>query len=78
MNGIVRNLFIESNGAGKIQAKNLIASNVNAHLSGSGKIETTAIQTVTALNTGIGKIEINGNPKSRQIETTKLGKIKFE
>ncbi|MEJ5140468.1 MULTISPECIES: GIN domain-containing protein [Acinetobacter] len=78
LNGIVKNLSIESNDSGKIQAKNLIASNVNVYLSGSGKIETTAIQTVTALNIGVGKIEINGNPKSRQIEVTKLGKIKFE
>jgi hypothetical protein len=73
--GKTDNLKIETNGAGNINCKDLIAENVNVNTTGVGNIVLYAKSTLNATVTGIGNVAYYGNPKKINRNISGIGSL---
>lgn len=64
-------------GAGQIEAKELMARYGRFRLSGAGQISATANESVVARVSGVGVIDVFGDPKDRDSDVSGMGRIHF-
>lgn len=76
IHGKAKSIDVNLSGSGKINLKKLISDTAQLKLSGSGKIKSHVVKSVTAKVTGVGDIEIYGNPDEKISSITGVGKIK--
>ncbi len=75
LNGKTSTLQMTLSGAGAIDTKNLPAQKVTVELSGAGKAEIYALDTLLASVSGMGKIIYLGNPAVVRREVSGLGRV---
>ena len=75
LTGKVNNFTMNMNGVGSVNAKGLIANIVDANVNGVGSAEVYAIDSLHASVNGIGGLTYYGNPKTKDISNSFLGKI---
>jgi hypothetical protein len=73
--GKVNRLLADLTGASKLAAAELLANDVELSVTGAGKADVTAANTLRAAITGAGKVIYGGNPKSVDRNITGAGKI---
>lgn len=73
--GSVDTLTVSVTGSGDIKAYKTPAKNVHARISGSGDIEVTATEAITAEVLGSGDIRYKGNPSKKKTSVTGSGEI---
>ena len=61
-----------ASGTGDVEASRMKAVNVEAAASGTGDIECYASEAFSGSASGVGDIEVNGNPATRTVETKRL------
>jgi hypothetical protein len=74
--GRVDELNIHLSGAGKIQARKLIAADVDVTVSGAGSATVTAEDRLEGVVSGVGNIVYYGDPVHERTRVTGIGKIK--
>jgi hypothetical protein len=75
LRGKVNRLFADLTGASKLMAAGLPANDVELSVTGAGKADVTATNSLRAAITGAGKVTYGGNPKSVDRKITGAGKI---
>ena len=75
MDGEVDRLEIRVSGAGDIDTRDLRARDVEITISGAGSADVRATESIDAHVSGVGNIDIYGNPVHRKVRTSGLGKI---
>ncbi len=73
--GAVKSATVGVEGSGDAKLKDLIAENVTVTVSGMGGAEVHASRSVNAKTTGMGDIEIFGNPAEVQKSATGMGEV---
>lgn len=76
LQGKTKKLFIKISGSGDVNAKNLIAEDVEASIYGSGDITTNATKKISADIHGAGLIEYYGNPQKIHQSISGSGEIR--
>ncbi len=66
LEGTVENLTIDSEGVGNVNAYDLVSSNCNVIIEGTGNVEITANTTLDVVITGTGNVYYRGNPTITQ------------
>ena len=64
------------NGAGKIDAENLLAENLKVEIAGAGYARVNASKEINAIVSGVGAIEYSGNPAKVKSEVNGIGSVK--
>lgn len=75
LSGKVGRLLANLTGASKLEAADLPADDVELSVTGAGKADVTAANSLRAAITGAGKVTYGGNPKSVEKKITGAGKI---
>jgi hypothetical protein len=73
--GAVHHLLADLTGASQLQAADLSAADVELSVTGAGKADVTATNSLQASITGAGKVTYGGNPKTVQRQIAGAGKI---
>ena len=73
--GETRDAAITLSGAGKVDAKNLLAVNAKANSTGVGSLDVYAKEQLDAKATGVGEINYYGNPKVVKKDASGVGSI---
>src|SRR5215813_11241998 len=73
--GETRDAAITLSGAGKVDAKNLLAVNAKANSTGVGSLDVYAKEQLDAKATGVGEINYYGNPKVVKKDASGIGSI---
>lgn len=76
LSGKVDRLLADLTGASKLDAADLPAADVELSVTGAGKADVTAANSLQASITGAGKVVYGGNPKSVKKEIAGAGSIK--
>lgn len=76
LQGGVDKLDAEVNGAGSIDAGQLIAKAAKTEVSGAGSIKVNVVDTLAASVSGVGKITYVGNPPTLSTNISGLGSVK--
>jgi hypothetical protein len=76
LGGKVDRLLADLTGASKLTAADLTANDVELSVTGAGKADVTATNSLQAAITGAGKVSYGGNPKSVKKEIEGAGSIK--
>lgn len=76
LQGKAKKLFIKISGSGDVNAKNLIAEDVEASIYGSGDIITNVTKKISADIHGAGLIEYYGNPQKIHQSISGSGEIR--
>jgi hypothetical protein len=76
VNGKVKNLKLSAEGIGMVDAKNLIADDVNASVEGIGSVRVFATEKLVASVDGIGSLHYYGNPRSIKKTISGIGSVK--
>jgi hypothetical protein len=74
--GKVGNLTLYSEGAGSIDATELVAHAVDVHIEGAGKAKVNATESLKATIEGAGVITYSGEPKTVEKNVEGIGRIK--
>ena len=69
-------LQIKSEGVGSVKTQDLIAKNAIIKSSGVGSVKCYASESVDLTNTGVGSITYYGNPTTKNMNNSGVGKIK--
>lgn len=69
-------LEMTSEGVGSINTQNLIAKKAIVKSSGVGSVKCYASESLDAINNGVGSITYYGNPKTKTLNNSGVGKIK--
>lgn len=64
-------------GSGNVDAQQLVAKRARMRVSGAGNVDATATEDVVARVSGVGHINISGQPQSRDTDVSGIGKIRF-
>ena len=75
LGGQVNRLLADLTGASKLEAAGLSASDVELSVTGAGKADVTATNSLRAAITGAGKVTYGGQPKSVDKQVTGAGRI---
>ncbi len=75
LTGKVNRLLADMTGASKLMASDLPADDVELSVTGAGKADVTASNSLRAAITGAGKVVYGGNPKTVDKRITGAGKI---
>ncbi len=75
LSGKVGRLLANLTGASKLEAADLPADDVELSVTGAGKADVTARNSLRAAITGAGKVTYGGNPKAVEKKITGAGKI---
>ncbi|HEY2801629.1 MAG TPA: head GIN domain-containing protein [Chthoniobacterales bacterium] len=75
LSGKVNRLLASLTGASKLMAADLPAEDVEMSVTGAGKADVSASNSLRAAITGAGKVTYGGNPKSVEKKITGAGKI---
>lgn len=75
LSGKTARLLVNLTGASKLTADELQAEDVELSVTGAGKADVTATNTLKAAITGAGKVVYGGSPKSVEKKITGAGKI---
>ena len=73
--GKVNRLLASLTGASKLEATDLAADDVELSVTGAGKADVSASNSLRAAITGAGKVSYTGHPKSVEKKITGAGKI---
>lgn len=76
--GQTENFYADLKGTGSIHAYDLMASNADLKVKGTGGIRATVLSSLKARISGIGKIKIKGNPSVRDCSCSGLGHVNFK
>ena len=76
--GKVQNLNVTVSGVGSADLDELLADNVSVTVSGVGGADVFASKSVNASTSGVGSINVSGNPAEKKESKTGIGSIKFE
>lgn len=76
--GEVKTLDVEVSGVGSADLGELVAEDVTVTVSGVGGAVVHATNSVNASTSGVGGIEVRGNPGDRKEKKSGVGSIKFE
>ncbi|MBY0574456.1 MAG: DUF2807 domain-containing protein [Undibacterium sp.] len=76
MKGKVANFKLRAHGVGHVDAKGLIAENVDAVVEGVGSVDVYASEKLKANVNGIGSLNYFGNPKSINKTADGIGSVK--
>ncbi len=75
LSGKVGRLLANLTGASKLEAADLPADDIELSVTGAGKADVTAANSLRAAITGAGKVTYGGSPKSVEKKITGAGKI---
>lgn len=76
--GEVKTLDVEVSGVGSAELSELVAEDVTVTVSGVGGAVVHATNSVNASTSGVGGIEVLGNPGDKKETRTGIGSIEFE
>lgn len=76
IDGRVGDLRIEVSGAGEVDARDLIAENVDIEMSGAGSADIYVTGRLDADVSGVGSVEYWGNPEKKNTQISGIGSIK--
>lgn len=77
LQGVVSELHAKVSGAGVVQAVGLSARRASLTLSGQGDLRATVMDDVRARLSGVGNIDILGQPPRRDTRVTGVGAIRY-
>lgn len=75
--GRTRSLQVDANGAGTLDASQLIAASVHVRQRGAGTVAVQATGDVQVQSSGAGRTTVAGHPAQRQVELTGSGSVVF-
>lgn len=75
LKGDCKSIYVEISGAGDVDAENMKCEDVKVVMSGAGNLEAYASNSFTGKVSGVGNIDVYGNPKEVQRKISGLGVI---